>query len=105
HGAIAIDKDCAYESASYGLFQIMGFNCVICGYANADAKFGQAKANALAQLYPTLVNAKAGGYTGGDAELERLHGAIAIDKDCAYESASYGLFQIMGFNCVICGYA
>lgn len=74
-------------------------------YKKLSAKLGQAKANALSQLYPTLVNAKAGGYTGGDAELDRLQGAIGIDKDCAYESASYGLFQIMGFNCVICGYA
>ena len=68
------------------------------------AKVGQARAQALSQMYPTLVNPTAGGYTGGDAELDRLQAAINIDEDCAYESASYGLFQIMGFNCQICGY-
>uniref|UniRef100_A0AAU8GJ76 Endolysin n=1 Tax=Salmonella phage vB_STmST313_KE27 TaxID=3161178 RepID=A0AAU8GJ76_9CAUD len=74
-------------------------------YKKVTAKFGQARANALYQLYPTLVNPNSGGYIGGDAELERLQGAIALDEDCAYESASYGLFQIMGFNCQICGYS
>lgn len=74
-------------------------------YKKLSAKFGQARANAAQQMYPTLVNPTAGGYTGGDAELDRLAGACGIDEDCAYESASYGLFQIMGFNCVVCGYA
>ena len=73
-------------------------------YKKVVAKLGQAKATALNQLYPTLVNPTAGGYVGGDAELERLQGAMAIDEDCAYESASYGLYQIMGFNCQVCGY-
>lgn len=73
-------------------------------YKKLLAKFGEGKANALYQLYPTLVNPSAGGYTGGDAELQRLQAAIAIDEDCAYESASYGLYQIMGFNCLVCEY-
>lgn len=74
-------------------------------YKKVVAKLGQAKATTLNQLYPTLVNPAAGGYTGGDAELDRLHAAIIIDEDCAYEAASYGLFQIMGFNCQACGYS
>lgn len=74
-------------------------------YKKLMAKFGQARANAAGQMYPTLVSPAAGGYTGGDAELDRLQAAINIDEDCAYESASYGLFQIMGFNCQVCGYA
>ncbi|EJS6255049.1 DUF3380 domain-containing protein [Escherichia coli] len=73
-------------------------------YKKLMAKFGQARANAMGHMYPTLVSPSAGGYTGGDAELDRLHAAINIDEDCAYESASYGLFQIMGFNCQVCGY-
>lgn len=73
-------------------------------YKKLMAKFGQARANALGQMYPTLISPAAGGYTGGDAELDRLNSAISIDEDCAYESASYGLFQIMGFNCQVCGY-
>lgn len=73
-------------------------------YKKVTALLGQAKATALYNLYPTLVNPAPGGYLGGDSELDRLRGAIAIDENCAYESASYGLFQIMGFNCTICGY-
>ena len=73
-------------------------------FKKLSAKLGQARAQAASQMYPTLVNPVAGGYTGGDAELDRLQAAINIDADCAYESASYGLFQIMGFNCTTCGY-
>lgn len=74
-------------------------------YKKLYAKMGLPRANALGQMYPSLVSPVAGGYTGGDAEMDRLQAAIQIDEDCAYESASYGLYQIMGFNCQICGYA
>ncbi len=42
-------------------------------------------------------------YLGGKAEYDRLNKAIAISKskdvaEAAYASASYGLFQIMGFH-------
>ena len=48
---------------------------------------------------------KAGGYKGGKAEHDRLAKAVLIDRDCALQSASWGLFQIMGFNYKILGYA
>lgn len=36
-------------------------------------------------------------YTKGN-EWERLEAAAKLDKDAAYQSASYGAFQIMGFH-------
>jgi len=44
-------------------------------------------------------------YTGkNDGEYARLQKAIKINEAAAYESASYGMFQIMGNNYKICGY-
>lgn len=37
-------------------------------------------------------------------QFDRLKKAIIIDEEIAYKSASYGLFQIMGFNCAQCGF-
>lgn len=54
--------------------------------------------------HPNLCNPKAGGYVGGRAEWFRLQSACAIDRECALLSASYGLFQIMGFNYPYCGF-
>ena len=46
-------------------------------------------------LYPKWDKSK---YKGGTAEYERLNSAMQVNKDAALCSASYGLFQIMGFN-------
>jgi hypothetical protein len=43
-------------------------------------------------------------YKGGAAEYERLQRAIAINRDAALCSASWGMFQIMGFNHKLCGF-
>jgi len=43
-------------------------------------------------------------YKGGAAEWGRLNAAIALDADAAMQSASWGLFQIMGFNYKACGF-
>lgn len=51
-----------------------------------------------------VVDPKAGGYKGGTAEHTRLDKAVAIDRDCALQSASWGLFQIMGFHWKALGY-
>jgi hypothetical protein len=40
----------------------------------------------------------------GAGELERLDQAIALDRHAALMSASYGKFQIMGFNYPVCGF-
>jgi hypothetical protein len=47
---------------------------------------------------PDISSSSAGGYLGGAAEYTRLERAIALDRDAALESASWGLGQIMGFN-------
>lgn len=62
-------------------------------------------AGALATRYPNLVSRTRGGYLGGAAEHTRLAGACQIDADCALASASWGLFQIMGFHWRHLGYA
>ena len=43
-------------------------------------------------------------YIGGAGEYARLEKAMKIHKIAAFKSASYGLFQIMGFNHALCGY-
>lgn len=43
-------------------------------------------------------------YKGGAAEYDRLAKAMKIHRTAALKSASYGLFQIMGFNHKSCGY-
>lgn len=53
---------------------------------------------------PNLVNHRPGGYQGGPHEHARLDRAREIHKDAAIESASWGLFQIMGFHWQHLGY-
>ena len=43
-------------------------------------------------------------YKGGAAEYDRLQRAIDIHNEAALCSASWGMFQIMGFNYQLCGY-
>jgi hypothetical protein len=52
-----------------------------------------------------VVDPKAGGYKGGAAEHTRLDKAVAIDRECALQSCSWGLFQIMGFHWKALGYS
>lgn len=52
-------------------------------------------------LYEVLDKRK---YIGGAGEYARLEKAMKIHKIAAFKSASYGLFQIMGFNHALCGY-
>ena len=51
-----------------------------------------------------IVNTQPGGYKGGQAEHARLAEAVKIDRDCALQSCSWGLFQIMGFHWKALGY-
>lgn len=53
---------------------------------------------------PDLVNNKPGGYIGGPQEHKRLAAAHGIHPTAAFESASWGLFQIMGFHWNRLGY-
>lgn len=44
-------------------------------------------------------------YLGNEKEYGRLNGAIALDRNAALNSTSWGKFQIMGFNHKKCGYS
>lgn len=44
-------------------------------------------------------------YRGGEAEYGRLEEALRLDPEAALRSASWGLFQIMGFNAEKAGFA
>ncbi|MGN5592565.1 N-acetylmuramidase domain-containing protein [Stutzerimonas nitrititolerans] len=63
-----------------------------------------AEADALAAKHPALVNRKTGGYIGGTAEHQRLAQAQQLHVASALESASWGLFQIMGYHWQRLGY-
>ncbi|MFM2480570.1 N-acetylmuramidase family protein [Celerinatantimonas sp. YJH-8] len=43
-------------------------------------------------------------YVGGDGEYQRLQKAMALNSSAALSSASYGRYQIMGFNYELAGY-
>lgn len=43
-------------------------------------------------------------YKGGIKEYERLEKAMKIHREAAWKSASWGMFQVMGFNHEACGY-
>lgn len=43
-------------------------------------------------------------YLKGEREYERLEKAMKINEEAALESASWGMFQIMGYNYAICNY-
>ena len=55
--------------------------------------------------YPDISSRAQGGYKGGAWEYDRLGRAIALDRDAALRSASWGAFQIMGDNYALCGFA
>lgn len=65
---------------------------------------GVTMANTMAKMRPDICNIKSGGYLGGAEEIKRLDAARTIDEKCAHLSASFGLFQIMGFNFDDCGF-
>lgn len=73
-------------------------------YKAITDKLGAVKAEALAISDPDICNSVAGGYVGGMKEYDRLNRAIVIDRTCAHASASWGMFQLMGFNFKTCGY-
>ena len=77
-------------------------------------KFYKYTKGAFAQTHPTICYKTwtkafyAKGKTAdirGAGELARLDEAIALDRAAALMSASYGKFQMMGFNFGICGFA
>lgn len=55
--------------------------------------------------HPDIVNRSTGGYQGLAREWPRIGLAWSIHPDAAIESASWGLFQLMGFHWQRLGYA
>ncbi|MFM5138421.1 N-acetylmuramidase domain-containing protein [Aeromonas rivipollensis] len=74
-------------------------------YQQLTKHLGKAGADQMAVRYPNLVNPKRGGYAGGAAEWERLQLAISLCWVAAIESASWGMFQIMGYHWPALGFA
>lgn len=64
-------------------------------------------AQAIASKYPTLCAHERGGYSGGSAEWTRMELAASVSyhREAALRSASWGLFQIMGYHASALGYA
>lgn len=55
--------------------------------------------------HPGISNPIAGGYgAAGAHQYDRLHEAIALDRKAALQSASWGRYQVMGFNAEACGW-
>lgn len=74
-------------------------------YRRTKAKYGFTRADALVKQFPDLINPKAGGYGKTSEQPGRLdRAAKLIDRECAIESASWGLFQVLGLNWKSLGY-
>jgi hypothetical protein len=74
-------------------------------YNNLISKFGIVKADQVFKLHPSICNPLRGGYKGNEAEYPRIELAMKFDTESALRSASFGLFQIMGFNFKSAGYS
>ena len=73
-------------------------------YKYLAAALGKTAANRLMQVNPNICNTQRGGYKGNAAEYPRQKAAASYDETAALLSASYGRFQIMGFNYRACGF-
>lgn len=76
-------------------------------------KFYNYTKGAFAQSHPTLCYPKwttqyyakgPNAEVRGQGEWQRLQQAMQLNRNAALMSASFGKFQIMGFNCVHCGF-
>jgi N-acetylmuramidase-like protein/putative peptidoglycan binding protein len=54
--------------------------------------------------HPSISSSVPGGYLGGASEYLRLEEAAALDRSAALNSVSWGIGQIMGFNCRAAGF-
>jgi len=55
--------------------------------------------------HPAISARTPGGYLGGLREYDRLGEALALNRAAALKSASWGAFQLMGFNHALAGHA
>jgi hypothetical protein len=79
-------------------------------YAALLTVLPQATVDNLVAEFPNIVNPQPGGYVGGEGEWSRLTQAedvvsgMGLAPGLAMRSASWGLFQIMGFNYIQAGF-
>ena len=73
--------------------------------AGQTAASQKALRDAVAAQHPDICNPVRGGYLGNEREYPRLERARTFSDTAALESASYGMFQVMGFNAVPIGYS
>ena len=59
----------------------------------------------VAKDHPQICSPQRGGYLGNAHEYPRLELARSFSDTAGLESASFGLFQVMGFNAVPIGYS
>lgn len=74
-------------------------------YRRYKDKYGYEKVISMVNQYPDVINPKSGGYIGDEAEHRRIEKARKIDKNIGLESASWGMFQIMGYHWKALGFA
>ncbi len=66
--------------------------------------FSRRTAQKFDKAHPKISNPKAGGYGKVSEQHTRLAMAASLNRSAALESASWGMFQIMGFNAFLCGF-
>lgn len=64
----------------------------------------QSFADTVAKTDPDICNRTAGGYGKYSEQHPKLQRAVAIDRQSALESCSWGAGQIMGYHWKTCGY-
>jgi hypothetical protein len=74
-------------------------------YRQLKEKFGKETADMYLAKHPDLVSLEAGSYQSLDREDRDMNRAAQeIDRECALQSASWGMPQIMGYHWSTCGY-
>lgn len=75
-------------------------------YQFAKARLGERQAEDWKNKYPNLCHPtwSQSAYQGEAGEWTRMEKARTLDATCALMSASWGMFQIMGFNFALAGY-
>lgn len=68
------------------------------------ANAGEALLEALCKSYPNICDPESGGYKGNEAEWPRLNLAMDFNIEAACQAASYGGYQLMGFNWKAAGF-
>lgn len=67
--------------------------------------FSRRTAHRYDATHPGISHQIPGGYgAAGEHQYDRLHEAMALDRKAALQSASWGRYQVMGFNAELCGW-